>query len=448
MLTSPSIREFFRFCPFFSKVFFDEIYSGSMKENMEGSFAIEEDEVSPPSSSRSSPRMGRVSGTRSAPTGRTTRPASPRSAPKKKSASPPQSPRRTATRGSGDFFVNPRTNRVVNKYSTVKGERQLNKIFTELKNDARGDMTLNLTFYPTKEAAEANAKKARSSASSSKAAKAAQYYVDRSKGKYEKGTGRRGRIVVIHKPKGGDFEGPFASKEAADAWAVDNGYLGKASVSAAKPRGAKKGPVFRLPGDKGWKQVTNSKGEENPVLRAYKAGGGNVADLEMSTWDKVKDATAKSSAAKAAKNRVEYTESELKAIAAEAKAAGQKADTQSNIWAELRSGKISSGQAHSRFNLAVVRPASAQRSGFCVYSAKDGKKYGQPRSMLDVNGDLTKSALAEAQSLSGKKGDLTRPEILRILQKALRDGTLVAGPGGKKCAGRGDDGYHDLMQMK
>jgi hypothetical protein len=90
----------------------------------------------------------------------------------------------------------------------------------------------------------------------------------------------------------------------------------------------------------------------------------------------------------------------------------------------------------------------AQRSGYCVYSVnvRDGKRYGQPRSLLDTDGKLTNSAMSEAQRISGRK-DLSSKEVIRVLQKALRDGTLATGPGGKKCAVRGDEDFVDLMLM-
>lgn len=421
-----------------------KIYSPELKENMEGSFAVEEE--GSPSGSRSasprtSPRAGRKTGVRSAPTG-ASRAQSPRSAPRKSKAA---SPVRTArSRGTGEFFINPETNRVVNMYRMVKGERQLNSIYSALKNDGRGDMTANLTFYATKEEAEAVAKDLRSSTKSTKKEAAAKYWVDKSKGKYVKGGGRRGRIVVIHKPKGGDYEGPFASKAEADAWAVDNGYLNKASAGAAKPRGAKTGPCWRVPGvTDGWNNVTQANGKENPKLTLAKAG---KLKIEYSTWEKVKAATLKSSQAKASAKKKEYTQAELDAAARAALAAGVKQETVDKILDSDRS----SGQKHATLLLQAKRPQGGSvRSGYCIYSVKNGKKDGQPRSIIDTNGELTSTAYDEAAALTGKKRDtLSRAQVIAALQKAIRDGTRVTGPGGKKCAARGEDGYHDLMRMK
>lgn len=93
---------------------------------------------------------------------------------------------------------------------------------------------------------------------------------------------------------------------------------------------------------------------------------------------------------------------------------------------------------------------SSGRSAYCLYSVgKDGKRTGQPRSILDTNGELTKYAYAEAAALAKKKQNtLTREEVIRILKQAIVDKKLTTGPGGKKCAVRGDDDFIDLMQLK
>lgn len=415
---------------------------------MEGASWSADEPTTSPRKSASASRSRSSSASRSASKSRSTSPA--RSAGGKKSASPVRSARR------GEYFINPKTGRAAGMYVKGKdGERVLNKIYTALADDIKGDQTAGLTFYPTLEAAREAAKAENaSSASARKASRATQYWVDKSKGKYEKGSGRRGRIVVLHKPKG-EHEGPFASKEAAQAWAADNEYVSKASVAATKPRGPKTGRVFRLPGEKGWNQVTLQSGKENPKLTAYKAGsGGKTTGLEFSTWEAVKKESAQRSSAARAEKLKPVSDADVNAAAAAARASGKaKPGTVDAILEKWRAGVRTSAQARSDLQLIVRRPEGGARSGFCIKYMSGGKETGSPISVLDINGDVTASGFAEASKLSGSKitggkdDQKNAKAAIRALQKAMREGKIVQASSGKKCPRKGDDGFHDLKAM-